>query len=139
MLFRSVLIARPITNDFVLDGLQRATEDVNHDYLLRCGVPAERAIIVPCEADSTADEARCFKTFFATLPTPPTRVIVVTSWYHTSRAAWIMSRVFGAGITVEATPAVDGVESWHEWWRHEGTVLGVYNEYLKWAYWYPRL
>ena len=63
----------------------------------------------------------------------PRRVLIVTEWFHTSRARWIFRRVFaGSGITVDA--GASGREWVEHWWKDEWAFLGLFDEYLKWIY-----
>ena len=58
------------------------------------------------------------------------KVILVTSWYHSSRAEWIFKKVNSFGLEIISAPN----EIPKNWWRHEESFLRVFNEYLKWIY-----
>jgi uncharacterized SAM-binding protein YcdF (DUF218 family) len=85
-----------------------------HDLIER-GVPKDKIIRFPHDADSTVEEAvalarLCAERHFR-------NVIVVTSNYHARRARYIFAKVFPPGITVSVAGAHDGDFDPDRWWE----------------------
>lgn len=84
-----------------------------HDLIER-GVPKDKLIRFPHDADSTLEEALalarlCSERHFHS-------VIVVTSNYHARRARYIFSKVFSPAIAVSVAGAHDGDFDPEHWW-----------------------
>ena len=90
-------------------------ELMEHDLIER-GVPKDRIIRFPHDADSTRDEAVAL----LALVTEKNwhRVIVVTSNYHTRRARYIYQRIFPPSVTVRVASARDGDFDPEHWWEN---------------------
>jgi uncharacterized SAM-binding protein YcdF (DUF218 family) len=85
-----------------------------HDLIER-GVPKDKIIRFPHDADSTLEEAAalarlCSERRFRS-------VIVVTSNYHARRARYIFAKVFPPGIAVSVAGAHDGDFDPEHWWE----------------------
>jgi len=85
-----------------------------HDLIER-GVPKDKIIRFPHDADSTLEEAAalarlCSERHFRS-------VIVVTSNYHARRARYIFDKVFPPGIAVSVAGAHDGDFDPDHWWE----------------------
>jgi uncharacterized SAM-binding protein YcdF (DUF218 family) len=85
-----------------------------HDLIER-GVPKDKIIRFPHDADSTLEEALalarlCSEHHFRT-------VIVVTSNYHARRARYIFGKVFPPAIAVSVAGAHDGDFDPDHWWE----------------------
>lgn len=85
-----------------------------HDLIER-GVPKDKIIRFPHEAESTLEEAAalarlCSERRFRS-------VIVVTSNYHARRARYIFHKVFPPGIAVSVAGAHDGDFDPDHWWE----------------------
>ena len=85
-----------------------------HDLIER-GVPKDKIIRFPHDADSTLEEAAalarlCSERHFRS-------VIVVTSNYHARRARYIFAKVFPPGIAVSVAGAHDGDFDPDHWWE----------------------
>jgi uncharacterized SAM-binding protein YcdF (DUF218 family) len=64
--------------------------------------------------------------------------VVVTDWYHSSRAGWLFEKIFAdtkVGIRMVSAATEDPVKGVKQWWRDEEMFLHVFEEYLKWTYW----
>ena len=90
------------------------TELMEHDLIER-GVPKEKIMRFPHDADSTRGEAESL----AKLAKEKNwkSVIIVTSNYHTRRARYIFEKVFPENISVKVAAARDGdfdPQSWFE-------------------------
>jgi uncharacterized SAM-binding protein YcdF (DUF218 family) len=85
-----------------------------HDLIER-GVPKDKIIRFPHDADSSLEEAvalarLCSERRFR-------NVIVVTSNYHARRARYIFAKVFPPGIAVSVAGAHDGDFDPDHWWE----------------------
>jgi uncharacterized SAM-binding protein YcdF (DUF218 family) len=85
-----------------------------HDLIER-GVPKDKIIRFPHDAENTLEEARalarlCTERHFRS-------VIVVTSNYHARRARYIFEKAFPPAITVSVAGAHDGDFDSEHWWE----------------------
>lgn len=94
-------------------------EVMAHDLIER-GVPKDRVIPFPQDADSTIDEAEALAPFVAKKNWH--KVIVVTSSYHTRRARYIFRHVFPASIHVFIASAHDGDFEPSNWYAKRRSV-----------------
>jgi uncharacterized SAM-binding protein YcdF (DUF218 family) len=62
------------------------------------------------------------------------KILLVTSWYHSSRAKWIFEKVNTYGFKIKSFPTFRP----KSWWKDESSFLSVFNEYLKWIYYLIR-
>jgi len=85
-----------------------------HDLIER-GVPKDKIIRFPHDADSTKEEAVALARFCADRHFRS--VIVVTSNYHARRARYIFDKVFPATIGVSVAGAHDGDFDPENWWE----------------------
>ena len=95
------------------------SELMEHDLIER-GVPKDRIIRFPHDADNTREEAMALRT----LATEKNwrSVIVVTSNYHTRRARYIFQRVFPESIVVRVASARDGEFDPEHWWENRKSL-----------------
>jgi len=94
-------------------------ELIEHDLIER-GVPKEKIVRFPHDADGTREEAESL----AKLATDRRwkSVIVVTSNYHTRRTRYIFEHVFPSGIPVTVASARDGDFDPERWWEKRKSV-----------------
>ncbi|HLK06117.1 MAG TPA: YdcF family protein [Candidatus Acidoferrum sp.] len=94
-------------------------ELMEHDLIER-GVPKERILRYPHDAENTREEAESL----AKLAVQKNwkRVIVVTSNYHTRRARYIFRRVFPANIAVSIASARDGDFDPGRWYEKRKSI-----------------
>jgi len=101
-------------------------ELMEHDLIER-GVPKERIIRLPHDADSTKEEAS------ALLQLATDRkwhtVIVVTSNYHTRRARYIFRHVFPREISVRVAGARDADFDPGKWWEKRKSIKQLTREF----------
>lgn len=90
------------------------SELMEHDLIER-GVPKEKIVRLPHDADNTREEAAAVAKLAQERHWKS--IVVVTSNYHTRRARYIFSRVFPAGIAVSAASARDGDFDPERWWE----------------------
>ncbi|HLZ13029.1 MAG TPA: YdcF family protein [Candidatus Acidoferrum sp.] len=89
-------------------------ELMEHDLMER-GVPKEKILRFPHDAENTREEAEVLAKLAAEKNWK--RVIIVTSNYHTRRTRYIFRRVFPGKIAVSVASARDGdfdAEHWYE-------------------------
>jgi len=96
-----------------------------HDLIER-GVPKDKLIRFPHDAESTLEEARglarlCSERHFRS-------VIVVTSNYHARRARYIFGKVFSPAIAVSVAGAHDGDFDPEHWWEKRKSEELFVNE-----------
>ena len=90
------------------------TELLEHDLIER-GVPKDKIIRFPHDAENTLEEAKvlarlCSEHHFRS-------VIIVTSNYHARRARYIFGKVFPASISLSVAGAHDGDFDPEHWWE----------------------
>lgn len=89
-------------------------ELMQHDLIER-GVPKEKIIAFPQDADNTREEAEALSRLAQEKKWRS--VIVVTSNYHTRRARYIFERVFPQDIVIRVVSARDGDFDPQQWWQ----------------------
>lgn len=116
-----------------IPGIRPPDGEATFLYLRALGVP-EEAIIFDREADitSTVEEAEAVLATVSRQLPGAKRLILSTSWYHSSRALWIFERVNKGAFsyTIDSRPAPRPPS----WYQREQDFLSVFNEYLKWTY-----
>jgi uncharacterized SAM-binding protein YcdF (DUF218 family) len=100
-------------------------ELMEHDLIER-GVPKDRIIRFPQDADNTREEALALRTLVTEKNWRS--VIVVTSNYHTRRARYIFQRVFPESITVRVASARDGGFDPEHWWENRKSLKAFLQE-----------
>ncbi|RZA21807.1 MAG: YdcF family protein [Proteobacteria bacterium] len=126
------------TDELMRHGIKPLEGQLIYAYLTRVlKVPADK-IVFDREArvSSTEEEARALLKILSAHDLR--KNILTTSWYHSSRAAWIFRRVM-----VESGNKESSVQSFPsalpiKWYQKEKDFLSVYTEYLKWTYYYIR-
>lgn len=88
--------------------------------LMHRGVPIDKIMFLGERNDSTYDEAQSLHEFLRN--SPASRVIIVTSFFHTRRARWIFARVLGESMKQVSFGAApwEGFNADTWWWREEG-------------------
>ena len=89
-------------------------ELLEHDLIER-GVPKDKIIRFPHDADSTLEEAVALARFSSERHFHS--VIIVTSNYHARRARYIFEKVFPPPISVSVAGAHDGDFDPEDWWE----------------------
>ncbi|MGE0043089.1 MAG: YdcF family protein [Vicinamibacterales bacterium] len=133
-LYREGWVARIVLSRQPLDGGEAALAargvpfasetDVQRRALVATGVPDDRIEVLPRTASSTADEA----TMIAALAAARgwSRVIVVTSIFHTARASLVVRRrLAGTGIDVLVRSTRYDASDPAHWWRSRGDLKVV--------------
>jgi uncharacterized SAM-binding protein YcdF (DUF218 family) len=103
------------------------SELMTHDLIER-GVPKERIVPFPQDADDTREEAEALKTLVAQKGWKS--VIIVTSNYHTRRARYIFRKVFPSDVKIAMASARDADFDPSNWYQHRRAVKRFQHEVL---------
>ncbi len=114
-LFRQNLAPVVVASGIRLRPYAGVSELMTHDLIER-GVPKEKILPFPQDADSTKEEAEALRKLLQQKNWK--QVIVVTSNYHTRRAKYIFNKILGAGFAVRMASARDGDYDPAQWWQH---------------------
>jgi len=95
------------------------SELMEHDLVER-GVPREKIIRFPQDADSTSEEAMALSRL--TEQRHWKGIVVVTSNYHTRRTRYIFEKVFPRGMQVSVASARDDDFDPEKWWEKKKSV-----------------
>jgi uncharacterized SAM-binding protein YcdF (DUF218 family) len=101
------------------------SELMTHDLIER-GVPKEKIIPFPQDADNTREEAQALQKLLQQKKWKT--VIVVTSNYRTRRAKYIVSKIFGDAVTVRMASARDGDFDPANWYDHRKSIKRFVHE-----------
>lgn len=101
-------------------------ELMEHDLVER-GVPRDKILRFPHDADSTREEAEALEKLAKTRKWR--KVIVVTSNYHTRRARYIFRHVFPQGIEIRVASARDGDFDPERWWEKRKSTKELMMEF----------
>ncbi len=136
-LARHVLVAEAALSPQMEDRILPPYHEINHQVLLRRGIPERDITILPGAAASTFDEATALAAFLA--ERPHTRVLVVTSDYHSRRSRWILARTLAdrAEQVVWVSAPTDEFRM-DCWWQDEEGFVTILSEYLKLAFYVVR-
>ena len=98
--------------------------------LVRSGIPPTMIRVIPATVSSTFEEAKAAREWAK--ESGMDSLLFVTSSYHSTRANWILNRVFdssGVHVFVASVPvpAID----WLPWWKTENGMIIVFNEIAK--------
>jgi uncharacterized SAM-binding protein YcdF (DUF218 family) len=123
--------AEPIENQLRARGVDYPRDgDLARDAAIALGVPPDAVMVLPGPVDNTAQEAAVFKRIVA--PSRITRVIVVTSPYHTRRTGYAFRRVFAdTPVRVIVRGTRYSPSQPRRWWRQRGDVRYVMSELPK--------
>lgn len=117
-----------------LYGIDDLTSTMTRGVLLRAGVPAGDAVLLP-EGTSTFEEFQaivrhCKANGFQ-------RIMVVSSLFHTRRIhTYFRTRLYLEGIELVLRGASESSFEEDEWWKEEPGLLFVNSEYIKMVYYW---
>jgi uncharacterized SAM-binding protein YcdF (DUF218 family) len=116
-------------------GLKPAQGETSLRYLQKLGIKDEAIIFDSrLSVTSSVEEMQAnFKLIKNRLPSAK-RLILCTSWYHSSRTHWITVKLNSYGYELRSIPSPRP----KVWYAKEFDFLMVFNEYLKWAYYLAR-
>ena len=101
--------------------------------LLERGVPPDKIIMDAVHVDSTLDEARRVKIFLD--GRARTKLLLVTSRYHSRRAAAIFRGILGDRAEVISLPSKYDPFDPDNWWRHRTMAKRAVLEFQKMFLW----
>ena len=97
------------------------------DAIVQLGVPADAVSILDGSVDNTAQEAEALHTLARARGWRT--IVVVTSKYHTHRAAFAFQREFdGSGIAILMHASRYDTSDPARWWRHRADIRYVVSE-----------
>ncbi len=102
-------------------------ELMQHDLIER-GVPKEKILVFPHDADSTRDEAEALATFVAEKKWAT--VFLVTSNYHARRARYIFRKIFPGNVQLAVVSARDGDFDPQQWWQKRKSLKYFAREFF---------
>jgi uncharacterized SAM-binding protein YcdF (DUF218 family) len=126
-LYRQNLAATVVASGIRLRPYAGISELMTHDLIER-GVPKERIVPFPQDADDTREEAEALKTLVAQKGWKS--VIIVTSNYHTRRARYIFRKVFPSDVKIAVASASDADFDPSNWYQHRRAVKRFQHEVL---------
>jgi uncharacterized SAM-binding protein YcdF (DUF218 family) len=134
---RGVLVTQTAATPAVADQILPPSHQIIREVLLSRGVAAGDITILPAAATSTHDEAVALADFLR--DRPKSRVLVVTSDFHTRRSRWVFSRVLSERAERVAFVSAPTDEFRLDcWWQNEEGFVAVASEYLKLAFYVVR-
>jgi len=126
-LYRQNLASTVVASGIRLRPYAGISELMTHDLIER-GVPKERIVPFPQDADNTREEAEALKSLVAQKGWKS--VIIVTSNYHTRRASYIFRKVFPSDIKIAMASARDADFDPSNWYEHRRAVKRFEHEVL---------
>ena len=134
---RQVLVAETAVSPSAADGIVPACHEINHQVLLKRGVPESDITILPGAAATTFDEATALAVFLA--ERPHARVLVVTNDFHSRRSRWIFARTLGdRAEQVGFVSAPTDELRMDCWWQDDEGFVTIVSEYFKLAFYVVR-
>jgi len=103
------------------------SELMEHDLIER-GVPKDKILRLPHDADSTREEAEAALRFTSTKKWRA--LVVVTSNYHTRRARYIFRKIFPPAVEIYVASARDGDFDPDQWWMKRKSIKRLTREWL---------
>ena len=126
-LYRQNLAPTVVASGIRLRPYAGISELMTHDLVER-GVPKERIVPFPQDADNTGEEAEALKTLVTQKGWK--NVIIVTSNYHTRRARYIFRKVFPSDVKLAMASARDADFDPSNWYEHRRGVKCFEHEVL---------
>ncbi len=124
-LFRQKLAPLVVASGRRLRPSAGIAELMDHDLVER-GVPREKIIRFPHDADNTREEAQALRSLVGERNWRS--VIVVTSNYHTRRARYIFQHVFPPSVKISVASARDGGFEVEHWWENRRSFKAFTHE-----------
>ena len=126
-LYRQSLAPTVVASGVRLRPYAGISELMTHDLVER-GVPKERVVPFPQDADNTREEAEALQGLVRQKGWKS--VIIVTSDYHTRRARYIFRKVFARDIKIAVASARDADFDPANWYEHRRAVKRFWHEVL---------
>jgi uncharacterized SAM-binding protein YcdF (DUF218 family) len=126
------LVAKGDISCAVSEGIVPPADEIIRRVLLSYGTAAENIITLPVAAATTYDEARALANFLEKKTN--SRVLIVTTHYHTRRARWIFSKILGDMQKISFVSAPTDKFQLATWWRNDSGSVEIISEYVKLMY-----
>lgn len=99
-------------------------------------LPSDRILILPSSraVTSTYEEALALENYRQ--QNPIKSVTIITAAFHTGRAYWTFRTILPKDVEIRMAGARPETFSKNNWWQTESGLITVYNEFLKWAYYW---
>mgnify|MGYP003684472015 CR=1 FL=1 len=128
---KRIIFAEAEQTKMIRLGYRKKDGVATNTYLSEMGVPQDKIVFLSDSANtSSVEEVTLILDHIKKHDPDAKRVIIVTSWYHSSRATWIIRRRNQTDLQIESSPSPHP----DKWWVQEFHFLNVFNEYLKWVY-----
>jgi len=124
-LFRQGLAPIVVASGIRLRPYAGISELMTHDLIER-GVPRDRILTFPQDADSTKEEAEALRKLL--LERNWKSAIIVTSNYHTRRARYIIWKTFSKSVEIRMAGARDADYDPAHWWERRRSVKRFVHE-----------
>ena len=124
-LFRQGLAPIVVASGIRLRPYAGISELMTHDLIER-GVPRDRILTFPQDADSTKEEAEALRKLL--LERNWKSAIIVTSNYHTRRARYIIGKTFSKSVEIRMAGARDADYDPAHWWERRRSVKRFVQE-----------
>jgi uncharacterized SAM-binding protein YcdF (DUF218 family) len=124
-LFRQGLAPIVVASGIRLRPYAGISELMTHDLIER-GVPRDRILTFPQDADSTKEEAEALRKLL--LERNWKSAIIVTSNYHTRRARYIIGKTFSKSVEIRMAGARDADYDPAHWWERRRSVKRFVHE-----------
>jgi len=129
-LFRQGLAPTVVASGIRLRPYAGISELMTHDLIER-GVPRDRILTFPQDADSTKEEAEALRKLL--LERNWKSAIIVTSNYHTRRAKYIIGKTFSNSVVIRITGARDADYDPAHWWERRRSIKRFVHEVAGYA------
>jgi len=124
-LFRQGLAPIVVASGIRLRPYAGISELMTHDLIER-GVPRDRILTFPQDADSTKEEAEALRKLL--LERNWKSAIIVTSNYHTRRARYIIGKTFSKSVEIRMAGARDADYDPAHWWERRRSIKRFVHE-----------
>ena len=129
-----IVFAQPAESESVKAGLVPDTKTVTLKVLEAAGVPRDKIEVLCSEpVSSTRDEARALAQYLEERSV--TKVLVVTSAFHSRRAQWLVRRELDKKeCSTRIAPVPHTNFDTSNWWKSEQGVSTLILEYASWIH-----
>jgi uncharacterized SAM-binding protein YcdF (DUF218 family) len=126
-----IIFAEAEWNPLVEKGFLTPDGEATRTMLLASGVPSHAiTFLADSRNTNSKDELDLILRHIRNIDPKAKRLILSTSWYHSSRAHWVANRLGYDQFKIESHPT----PAPYDFWQKEADFLWVYQEYLKWLY-----
>ena len=128
---KQLVFAESEFSRLAIEGYAPSDGQLTKDLLIKAGVsPYQILFYQDTRNSSSISELRFLSEQLQQKRILPSRIGIITSWYHSSRAIWTASQIFPESIQLISLPT----QPPDAWWLKESDFLAVVIEYIKWLY-----